>query len=248
MPYRNPLRDVNGLSPERIDMGVDYQGAGPVYALGPGVVTAANLSWAGGAGAVGPGTWITYRLTAGPLAGHSIYVAENVVAMVRPGDTVDSSTVVGVMTGQGAGIETGFAADGPQGEQGVTLAAAMSQQAPGQDPGAWPTAAGAAFDSIVRALGGPPAMSSGGPHGANPAWLALATAGLPGWVPGAVASFGQAFALQPGAGASVAARALLVVLLAAGAAVAVAGVVAFAASGAALAAASAAGRKTRADF
>lgn len=53
---------------------------------------------------------------------------------------------------------------------------------------------------------------------------------------------------EPGAGASVAARTLLVVLLAAGAAVAVAGVVAFAASGAVLAAASAAGRKTRADF
>ena len=30
--YQNPLRDVSGLVPERIDMGVDFGGSGPVYA------------------------------------------------------------------------------------------------------------------------------------------------------------------------------------------------------------------------
>ncbi len=40
-PYLNPLREVSGLIPERVDMGVDFAGAGPVYAIGAGVVTEA---------------------------------------------------------------------------------------------------------------------------------------------------------------------------------------------------------------
>src|SRR5262249_58441885 len=46
--YRNPLRGVSGLVPERIDDGVDFTGLGPVYALGDAVVTSAtgpNLRW-----------------------------------------------------------------------------------------------------------------------------------------------------------------------------------------------------------
>ena len=36
--YVNPLRGINGLTPERIDQGVDYSGYGPIYAIGDGVV------------------------------------------------------------------------------------------------------------------------------------------------------------------------------------------------------------------
>jgi hypothetical protein len=45
--YRNPLRDVSGLNPERIDMGVDFGGSGPVYALGNAVITNATGTSAG---------------------------------------------------------------------------------------------------------------------------------------------------------------------------------------------------------
>src|SRR5262249_46602518 len=72
--YRNPLRAVRGLVPERIDMGVDYSGAGPVYAIGPGTVAlsavGANSPWAGTGG---PGGWIAYQLSMGPYAGQFVY-------------------------------------------------------------------------------------------------------------------------------------------------------------------------------
>jgi hypothetical protein len=174
--YKNPLRDITGLTPERVDMGVDYAGQGPIYALGPGVITAVNTAWAGGVGAVGPGTWIAERLTSGPLAGHQIYVAENVAARVNVGDHVTADTVIAFMTGQGAGIETGFAADGQPGEYGETLAASLNQQAQGHDPGAWSSASGAAYSAILGALGAPEGiMSAGGPHGQNPDWLDAAS-------------------------------------------------------------------------
>ena len=63
--YRDPLRSVSGLIPERVDMGVDFGGAGPVYALGNAVITNATSSNSGWPG----GGWITYRLTSGPASG-----------------------------------------------------------------------------------------------------------------------------------------------------------------------------------
>lgn len=174
--YKNPLRDITNLTPERVDMGVDYAGQGPIYALGPGIITAANTSWAGGVGAVGPGTWVVEKLASGPLAGHQIYVSENVEARVSVGQHVTADTVIAYMTGQGAGIETGIAADGTPGEYGETLAASLNQQAPGHDPGAWSSSAGAAYSAILGALGAPEGvMSSGGPHGQNPEWLDAAS-------------------------------------------------------------------------
>jgi hypothetical protein len=40
--YVNPLKDVSGLTPRRIDLGVDYAGSGPLLALGRGRVTMAS--------------------------------------------------------------------------------------------------------------------------------------------------------------------------------------------------------------
>ncbi len=46
--YADPLRAVRGLTPERIDQGVDYSGFGPIYAIGDGVVlSTANSGWPG---------------------------------------------------------------------------------------------------------------------------------------------------------------------------------------------------------
>lgn len=170
--YGNPFRSIRDLTPERIDMGVDYAGSGPVYALGPGRITAANFSWAGGVGAVGPGAWLVTELTAGPLRGHSVYISENIDMAAQVGDIVDANTIICTITGEGAGIETGFAQDGQPGLYGNTLAMSLGQQAPGHDPGAWSSAAGAAYSAILAKLGCVPGiMSAGGPHGHNPDWL-----------------------------------------------------------------------------
>ena len=102
--YLNPLRNVSGLVPERIDQGVDFSGSGPVYALGDGIVTNAtayNGGWGGG--------WITYQLSDGPDAGLVVYLAENVTPTCVVGERVTPSTEIGDMFEGGDGIETGWA-------------------------------------------------------------------------------------------------------------------------------------------
>ena len=149
--YRNPLRAVGGLVPERIDEGVDFGGAGPVYALGDAVVTSAgeNAGWPGGG-------WITYRLTDGPDAGLMVYLAEDVTTTVQAGQHVTSSTVIANMFNGGDGIETGWAQP--------TGASAESQllQAGGIGGGGpFPTMVGLNFDQLLRSLGAPAAPNFG---------------------------------------------------------------------------------------
>src|SRR5262249_3493271 len=36
--YCNPYRGIPNLAPQRLDQGVDYGGAGPIYAMGPGTI------------------------------------------------------------------------------------------------------------------------------------------------------------------------------------------------------------------
>lgn len=147
--YQNPFRSVKGLTPERIDMGVDYSGSGPVYPIGKGVVTEVDTSWAGGFGNVGPGTFIQYKLTDGPLSGYYVYLAEHVAPSVRPGQQVTPATQLGTISG---GIETGFGS----GKPGQTAAAAAGQSLPPpQDPGGRPTAYGAAFSQVLTHTGAP---------------------------------------------------------------------------------------------
>lgn len=180
--YRDPLRGVAHLVPERIDMGVDYAGSGPLYAFGPGVITSAGHAWAGAVGAPVPGTWITERITSGPLAGSEIYTAEDIFNInVHPGEHVTADTRLGDIRG---GIETGFAAPGPAGTQGETLAAQLGQQAQGGDPGAWASAAGVAYSDVLRWAGAPAGVGSGPGHGTNPSWLQRDITSLTGSTPG----------------------------------------------------------------
>lgn len=173
-PYRNPLRGITGLQAERVDMGVDYSGTGPIYALGPGVITQTrNAGWPGGA-------FIGERLTAGPLAGRYVYAAENIEPQVRVGQKVDSGTRIGTVTG---GIETGFAA--PPGTGNALGASQFS--------GSNPTAYGEAYSKILGALGAPAGVTSGKPSG-----------DLPGWLSGILAGLGLPGALSGGAGANAA--------------------------------------------
>lgn len=152
--YRNPLRGVSGLVPERIDDGVDFAGFGRVYALGDAVVTSAtgtNFGWPGGG-------WITYRLTSGPAAGLMVYVAEDVTPAVQVGQTVTSSTVVANMFNGGDGIETGWAmSDGASAESEMPEAGDIGGDGP------FPTMVGLNFDQLLQAVGVPAAPNSDQP-------------------------------------------------------------------------------------
>jgi hypothetical protein len=146
--YRNPLRAISGLVLERVDMGNDFGGAGPVYALGRAVVTNAsadNSGWPGGG-------WITYRLSVGPAKGLQVYVAEDVTPTVVVGEHVSAATVIAHMYNGGAGIETGWAMpDAESAESQLAVAGGVSGGGP------FPTEVGLDFNALLQALGVPAA-------------------------------------------------------------------------------------------
>lgn len=141
--YANPFRRVSNLTPERIDQGVDYSGVGPVYALGPGVITMTNVNDPGGWG----NYFIDEKLTSGPLAGKYVYIAEGITPKVRVGQQVTSNTIIGYMNG---GIETGFNQPGTDIPMGAS-----------QFNGSNATAYGVAYNSVLTGLGAPSGTMSG---------------------------------------------------------------------------------------
>ena len=155
--YVNPLRAISGLSPSRVDQGVDYQGFGPIFALGDGVVlSTVNGGWPGG-------TFITYRLTNGPAAGLVVYDAEDLIPRVFPGESVTPSTVLGDMYEGPTGIETGWA----DGSLGDTMAMAT-----GEFGGSNSTEFGANFSQLLVSLGAPGGIMQNSPPtgGLLPGW------------------------------------------------------------------------------
>jgi hypothetical protein len=152
--YGNPLRSVSGLVMERVDQGVDFGGAGPVYALGDGVITNAIADSAGWPG----GGWITYRLTDGPDTGLMVYLAEDVTPTVQVGQTVTSSTVIANMYNGGAGIETGWATSD------ASTAESQMPEAGGIDGnGPFPTIVGLSFEAVLESTGVPAAPNASQP-------------------------------------------------------------------------------------
>ena len=119
--YQNPFRDINNLTPARIDQGVDYNGTGPVYAIGRATVidVTLNSGWPGDGNGSG-GTWISYQLSDGPAKGKFVFFAEDCVG--PPGDTgnlpiavgqnIDSSTIICHMYNGQTAIEIGWAEPG----------------------------------------------------------------------------------------------------------------------------------------
>ena len=158
--------------PQRIDMGVDFAGAGPIYALGDAVITNAQGDSAGWPG----GGWITYRMTSGPAAGLSVFLAEDVRPTVRAGDKVTSSTVIANMSDNGDGIEFGWAqASAVSTESQLPEAGGISGGGP------FPTFVGLNFDDLLIALGAPVAYNHGdAPHGLLPAGYPSSWSGLHG--------------------------------------------------------------------
>lgn len=157
--YVNPFAHVAGLVPERIDMGVDYAGQGPVVALGSGTVfNTAGAGWPGG-------EFIGIVLDTGPYRGRPYFIAEDVIPLVKVGQHVQAGQVIGSMYNGGSGIETGWAS----GRGDEPLAAALSQQSP-SDPGGWSSAAGVSFDRLLSSAGAPSGIPQGtGVHGRMPA-------------------------------------------------------------------------------
>jgi hypothetical protein len=177
LPYRNPFRKVQGLTPERVDQGADYSGSGPVKALGTGRIVVADSSspWPGGG-------FIAERLALGPAKGHYNYVAEQIVPTVHNGQWVWPWTTIGIMSPgpQGSGIETGWAASNVTNtQQSAAWQAGQADYNPNQDPGEHPTAYGQAYSQMLGNLGAPPAILSGAPVGTVPPWASKA-AGSPG--------------------------------------------------------------------
>ena len=152
--YANPLRSVSGLTPERIDSGVDYAGFGPVYALGNGTVLNVYASdWPGG-------TFIAYQLTDGPAKGLVVYTAEDINPQVSVGSSVTANTVIGQMYGGPHGIEIGWA-------DGSAIPNAMARSA-GQYQGGNSTAFGYNFSRLLQALGAPGGILQNDPTGTLP--------------------------------------------------------------------------------
>ncbi len=150
--YVNPLRVVRALVPQEVDQGVDYCGSGPVYAMGPGVVlTVSDPGWPSG-------TFISYRLSAGPAAGHVVYVAENVTPRVRIGAHVTAASVLGVVHDAKTCLETGWASPTRRGW------AAGAAQFTGRNS----TAYGQNFSALLETLGARPGLTLAGPSGSLP--------------------------------------------------------------------------------
>jgi hypothetical protein len=138
------------LTAERIDQGVDYGGVGPLYALGPGVITSVyNSGWPNG-------VFIVEELTAGADAGQYWYSAEYIAPAVSVGEQVSSSTIIGTLTGAAEGIELGWADPASDGE---TMAAAAGQAMGSGGAGSASTAYGVAASDLLAALGAPPGVS-----------------------------------------------------------------------------------------
>jgi peptidoglycan hydrolase CwlO-like protein len=153
--YANPFRSVGGLTPERIDSGVDYAGVGPVYAVGNGVVLNVFASdWPGG-------TFIAYQLSDGPARGLVVYTAEDLNPQVSVGSTVTPNTVIGQMYGGPHGIEIGWA-------DGSAIPNAMARSS-GQYNGGNSTAFGYNFSRLLQALGAPGGILQNDPTGTLPA-------------------------------------------------------------------------------
>ncbi|HZO77486.1 MAG TPA: hypothetical protein VFB39_05530 [Solirubrobacteraceae bacterium] len=154
--YVNPLRAVQNLRRGRVDMGVDYDGSGPILALGRGKVTMASDHDSGPEKCWGRTCWpvggiVVYRLMDGPFAGKYVYDAENITVNVIAGQTVRAGEQIATLRPASPYLETGWAS----GNGSQTLAIAKHQQYPSSDPGAWSTIEGRNFNHVLIRLGAP---------------------------------------------------------------------------------------------
>jgi hypothetical protein len=168
--YVNPLKEVLGLTPRRIDLGVDYAGSGPLLALGRGKVTMASNTDSGPPSCWAISCWpgggiVVYRLLDGPFAGKYVYVAEHITVNVEAGQTVSAGQRIATLYAGYPWSEWGWAA-GPGAE---ALAMADGHRCPCADPGDWSTIDGRNMDHLLVQLGAPSGYLQGTPNQTMPA-------------------------------------------------------------------------------
>jgi hypothetical protein len=168
--YVNPLQDVSGLTPRRIDLGVDYAGSGPLLALGKGRVTTASNTDSGPPSCWAISCWpgggiVVYRLLEGPFAGKYVYVAEHITVVVKVGQLVRAGQRIAILHSGYPWSEFGWAA-GPGPE---ALAMTDGHRCPCSDPGGWSTIDGRNFDHLLVQLGAPSGYLQSVPNQSMPA-------------------------------------------------------------------------------
>ena len=146
--YRNPLRQVANLYPERIDQGVDYSGTGPIYALGPGTIVNVYAPSNSGWGPPTNSVFIDEHLSSGPASGLYVYAAECIHPTVSVGQNVTSSTVIGDMFNCGYGIETGWAVGPSEIPGDIAMALPVFNHVSSTD-------FGLNYDQLLTSLGAP---------------------------------------------------------------------------------------------
>ena len=156
--YVNPFSRATVLVAERIDMGVDYSGRGPILALGDAKITYATADdpgWAycGAAGA------ITLQLVDGPDEGRDIYITEGIAPTVAAGQTVSAGQPIADFAGTGC-IEIGWSAI-PDGVAPEAAALGQEAQGPNEDPGEHRTYCGNSMSELLASLGAPPGLTEG---------------------------------------------------------------------------------------
>jgi hypothetical protein len=156
--YENPLRHIHKLRALRIDEGADYAGTGPVTALGAADLTVIDRGNSRFWGNV-DGNVVVEKMKQGPLAGLSIYTAENCIPSpdLRVGQRVSAATTLCYMVDRFPGIETGFARNNLS---GVPAAWSVYQRVPDGSK----TAYGLDLSHLLGDLGAPQGNTGRG-HG-----------------------------------------------------------------------------------
>jgi hypothetical protein len=155
--YVNPVSRIAGLTPRRIDLGVDYAGSGPLLAIGRAVITFASNSDGGPASCWAISCWpgggiAVYRLLDGPYAGKYVYVAEHITVTVHAGQVVTPGQQIATLYSGYPWSETGWAA-GP-GPKALGMADGHYCH-PCADVGDWSTIEGRTMNRLLVSLGAP---------------------------------------------------------------------------------------------
>ena len=137
--YANPFAHTKGLVPQRIDMGVDYDGTGEIDALGNARITFAGTGIGGG--------WVCDTSENGGV----VYQLQ----AVHTGQTVAAGQQIADFTPHGC-IETGFSSQAAPNPE----AAALGQQATAGDAGANRTYCGQQMSNLLVSTGAPGGLTA----------------------------------------------------------------------------------------
>lgn len=154
--YANPIGA--GMTPWRVDQGVDYNGTGSrkLYALGSGTITLATTGsgWPGGG-------FVKLHLDSGRYKGRYVYYAEQINPVVWHGH-VHAGQLIAKCRPVKWCVEVGWANPSTDNAMSSVNGQSAAGIAAG-DPGAYPTGCGMAFDNLLKSLGAPGGQIVSGP-------------------------------------------------------------------------------------